>query len=80
MADGNQIRLTWKPNLERDISKYVVGQKGFFLWDRIGESAGTEYIYRGEMKKGKTLTFRVIAVDQTNLESEPSDETSVIIP
>ncbi len=80
VVEGNQIRLTWKPNWEKDIVKYVIGQKGFFTWDRIGESAGTDYIYRGELKKGKTLTFRVIAVDQTNLESEPSDETSVIIP
>ncbi len=79
-ADGSQIRLSWKPNWEKDIVKYVVGQKGFFTWDRIGESAGTDYVYRGEMKKGKTLTFRVIAVDQTGLESEPSDEVSIVVP
>ena len=78
--EGNQIRLRWKPNLEKDVVKYMVGLKGFFTWDRIGESAGTDYFYRGEMKKGKTLTFRVIAVDRTGLESEPSDETSVLIP
>ena len=78
--EGNQIRLSWKPNWEKDIVKYVVGMKGFFTWDRIGESSGTDYVYRGELKKGKTLTFRIIAVDQTGLESEPSDETSVLIP
>jgi uncharacterized protein len=76
----NQIHLTWTPNPEKDIVKYVVEQKGFFTWDRIGESPGTDYLFRGEMKKGKTLTFRVTAVDQTNLEGEPSEEIGVPIP
>jgi fibronectin type 3 domain-containing protein len=80
VVEGNQIRLTWQPNAENDIAKYVVGQKGFLFWDRIGESTGTEYMFRGEMKKGKTLTFRITAVDQTNLEGEPSDEISVVVP
>ncbi|MFH1079451.1 MAG: fibronectin type III domain-containing protein [Pseudomonadota bacterium] len=80
LLETNQIRLSWKPNGEKDITKYVVGQKGFFTWDRVGESAGPEYFFRGEMKKGKTLTFRIIAVDQTNLEGAPSEEISITIP
>jgi hypothetical protein len=79
-VEGNQIRLRWNPNGEKDIVKYIVGQKGFFIWDRIGESAGTEYLFRGEMKKGKTLTFRILAVDQTNLEGVPSEQISITIP
>jgi len=80
MVEGNQIRLSWRPNLEKDIVKYVVGQKGFLFWDRVGESERTEYIFRGEMKKGKTLTFRINAVDQTNLEGAPSEQISITIP
>ncbi len=80
VVEGNQIRLRWNPNGEKDIVKYIVGQKGFFFWDRVGESAGIEYLFRGEMKKGKTLTFRISAIDQTNLEGAPSEEISITIP
>jgi len=80
VIEGNQIRLRWRPNGERDIAKYLVEQKGFFMWDRIGESEGIQYLFRGEMKKGKTLTFRIIAVDQTNLEGMPSEPISITVP
>jgi hypothetical protein len=80
VVEGNQISLTWQPNGEKDIAKYLIGQKGFFFWDKIGESVKTDYIFRGEMKKGKTLTFRVTAVDQTNLVGEPSEDIVVTIP
>jgi hypothetical protein len=35
---------------------------------------------QGELKKGKTLTFRITAVDQTRLEGEPSEEVGLDIP
>jgi fibronectin type 3 domain-containing protein len=78
--EGNRIRVTWQPNGEKDIAQYVVQQKGFLAWDRAGEAAGNEYLFTGEVKKGKTYSFRVTAVDQTKLESEPSEEISVTIP
>ena len=78
--DGGQVHVSWKPNPEPDIAKYVVSLKGFMFWDKAGESNGPSFVYRGEIKKGKTITFRVTAVDGTGLESEPSEEISLVIP
>lgn len=78
--DGGQVQVSWKPNPEPDIVKYLVSQKGFMFWDKAGESAGPSFDFRGEIKKGKTLMFRVTAVDAAGLESEPSEEISLVIP
>ncbi|MBI5584523.1 MAG: hypothetical protein HY892_11940, partial [Deltaproteobacteria bacterium] len=79
--DGKRIRLTWTPNPEKDIQKYTISQKSFLLfWEKIGESSGTEYLYQGEMKKGKTLSFRLTASDRDQLEGEPSDEAEITVP
>ncbi|OGW60470.1 MAG: hypothetical protein A2V83_09180 [Nitrospirae bacterium RBG_16_64_22] len=78
--DGGQVLVSWKPNPEPDIVKYAVSQKGFMFWDKAGEASGPSFAFRGEVKKGKTLTFRVTAVDGTGLESEPSEEISLVIP
>jgi hypothetical protein len=50
------------------------------FWEKIGESSGTEYLYQGDMKKGKTLSFRLTAVDQDLLEGEPSEEADITVP
>ncbi|MBI1865341.1 MAG: fibronectin type III domain-containing protein, partial [Nitrospirae bacterium] len=60
--DGGQVIVSWAPNPEPDIVKYAVSQKGFMFWDKAGESNGPSFAFRGEVKKGKTLTFRVTAV------------------
>ena len=78
--EGDHIKITWQPNPEQDIARYVVTRKSFLFWDKMGESTGTNFVYRGELKKGKSFTFRIIAVDQTSLESEPSEEVSITIP
>lgn len=81
VLDGNRIRLTWQPNPEKDITGYRVSQKSFFLfWEKVGEAPGTEFLYQGELKKGKTLYFRITAVDRTQLEGEPSEEVGLVIP
>jgi len=80
LLEGSQVKLNWQPNPEPDIAKYIISQKGFLFWDKIGESTETGYLFTGEMKKGKTLTFRIIAVDKTNLESEASEEANITIP
>ena len=79
-VENSQIVLVWTANIEPDIAKYVVAQKGFLSWNPVGEVPGAPFLFQGEVKKGKTLTFRVLAVDQTRLESEPSDEVTVTIP
>lgn len=79
--EGNRVRLTWQPNPEKDIAGYRVSQKSFFLfWEKVGEAPGTEFLFQGELKKGKTLTFRITAVDQTQLEGEPSEEVGLAPP
>ncbi|MCU0578566.1 MAG: hypothetical protein MUF69_03375, partial [Desulfobacterota bacterium] len=79
--EGNGVRLSWSPNPEKDIQKYTIAQKSFLLfWEKIGESSGTEYLYQGDMKKGKTLSFRLTAVDQDLLEGEPSEEADITVP
>ena len=81
VLEGNRVRLTWQPNPEKDITGYRIFQKSFFLiWEKVGESPGTEFLFQGELKKGKTLTFRITAVDQTQLEGEPSEELGLVIP
>jgi len=81
VLEGNRVRLTWQPNPEKDIAGYRVSQKSFFLfWEKVGEAPGTEYLYQGEFKKGKTLYFRITAVDQTQLEGEPSEEVGLVVP
>ncbi len=78
-VEGNKVRLSWLPNGERDIAKYVVEQKGIHSWDRIGETTNTGCMIE-DLEAGKTLTFRIIAVDRTNREGEPSEEIRVAIP
>ena len=81
VLEGNRVRLTWQPNPEKDIAGYRVSQKSFFLfWEKVGEAPGTEFFYQGELKKGKTLYFRITAVDQTQLEGEPSEEVGLVVP
>jgi hypothetical protein len=79
-VEADQVVLVWTANTEPDIAKYVVAQKGFLAWNPVGEAPDARFLFRGEVKKSKTLTFRVSAVDQTRLESEPSDEITVTIP
>lgn len=77
--NGGRVDIEWLDNPERDIAKYLVYMKGF-LWKMLGETSRPSFSYTGELKEGKTLTFRVIAVDATELESEPSAEVSVTVP
>ncbi len=81
VLEGSRVRLTWQPNPEKDINGYRIFQKSFFLfWEKVGEAPGTEFLFQGELKKGKTLTFRITAVDRTQLEGEPSEEVGLVVP
>ncbi len=77
---AGSIVIKWQDNPERDIAKYEIHQKGFFMFSKSGESLSPSYIFKGEMKPGNTLSFRIIAVDETGLVSEPSDVVTVFIP
>ena len=78
-VEGNKIRLTWQSNGEEDIAKYAVEQKGTSVWDRIGETKNTGCLIE-ELEPGKIHAFRIIAVNRTNIEGEPSEEIRVSIP
>lgn len=79
IVDGH-LSLSWRANPEPDIARYAIVQRGFLTWTPVGESTDPSFAFQGELKKGKTLTFRVVAVDRTRLESEPSDEVTVTVP
>ena len=78
--NAGQVKLTWRKNPEKDIAFYRIYEKDFFSWKPVGETADAVFVYNGEVKPGKTMTFRLIATDTVNLESEPSEEVSVEIP
>jgi len=77
--DGGGINLHWDTNPENDIKIYQVFMQSFF-WKKLGDTHDESFVYRGKIKKGETLTFRIKAVDATNLESEPSEKVDVVIP
>ncbi|VAX16821.1 hypothetical protein MNBD_NITROSPINAE02-955 [hydrothermal vent metagenome] len=76
---GGGILITWQANPEPDIAKYHILLKGFFGYGKVGETESTSYIYSGELKPGSSLTFKVMAIDETGLKSEESDLVEVAI-
>ena len=72
MSRGNPIPSPTSPG--------TLSLKGFMFWDKAEKPTDRASSIAGEIKKGKTITFRVTAVDGTGLESEPSEEISLVIP
>jgi len=74
-VQGTQVFLTWLPNPEPDIKKYVVFNAGFWSKDKIGETAETRLSINAH--KGDSYRIKIIAIDSTDLESEASEEVNV---
>jgi len=72
---GTQIILTWQPNPEPDIRKYVIYKMGFFSKSKVGETPQPTFTFKGE--KGKSYRFKIVAIDSTDLESNESEEINV---
>ncbi|MFA4910408.1 MAG: hypothetical protein WC649_05125 [Desulfobacteria bacterium] len=72
-----RVVLNWKPGSEPDLSHYDVYEKGFFGIKKIAtvKTLG----FTGEsLPKGKQKTYVVISVDKDGLESEPSEEITIM--
>lgn len=78
-VNGPEIRLSWNPNPEQDISHYEISTGGF-LSGLLGIPEEPFFLYRQEEKPGTKLRFQVRAVDSDGLKSEYSDPIQVLIP
>jgi len=79
--NGNLVKgrvvLNWKQGSEPDISHYDVYEKGFFGIKKIATVKTPAFTGEG-LPKGKEKTYVVISVDKDGLESEPSEEITVM--
>ena len=78
--EAGQVKLSWQKNPEDDIVTYRIFKKAFFSWNKIGETVEPVFFYSEGIKGGKKIILRVKAVNNLNLESEPSEETSITVP
>jgi fibronectin type 3 domain-containing protein/TolB-like protein len=72
-----RVVLNWKPGSEPDISHYDVYEKGFFGIKKIA-TVKTPGFTGESLPKGKQKTYVVISVDKDGLESEPSEEITIV--
>ncbi|MBI4620121.1 MAG: hypothetical protein HY739_08165 [Desulfobacterales bacterium] len=72
-----RVVLNWKPGSEPDISHYDVYEKGFFGIKKIA-TVKTPGFTGESLPKGKQKTYVVISVDKGGLESEPSEEITIV--
>jgi hypothetical protein len=71
-----KVELTWQRGSEPDISYYSVYEKRFYGLDRINTVKANSFSEAG-LAKGKSKTYVVTAVDNDDLESEPSQEVTI---
>ncbi len=71
-----KVELTWQRGTEPDISYYSVYEKRFYGLDRINKVKANSFTEAG-LAKGKSKTYVVTAVDNDDLESEPSQEVTI---
>jgi uncharacterized protein len=71
-----KVELTWQLGSEPDISYYVVYEKRFYGLDRINTVKANSFTEAG-LAKGKSKTYVVTAIDNNELESEPSQEVTI---
>ncbi len=70
------VELNWeRPNTE-DVERYNIYSKGFFRSSLVGESVTESFVVEG-LESGQTATFYITAVDDTGLESKPSQTVLV---
>jgi len=75
-AEG-KADLDWQAGKEPDLSHYTVYEKRFYGLDRIDAAKSNSFTDTG-LAKGKTKTYVVTSVDKDGLESEPSQEVTVV--
>ncbi|MCX5854395.1 MAG: hypothetical protein NTZ24_07460, partial [Deltaproteobacteria bacterium] len=72
-----KVDLAWKAVSESDVTHYVVYEKRFFGLEKIDIAKKTTFGEAGPAK-GKNKTYAVTSVDRDGLESDPSDEVTVV--
>jgi fibronectin type 3 domain-containing protein/TolB-like protein len=72
-----RVVLNWKPGNEPDISHYNVYEKRFLGIEKIATVKNPSFNGEG-LPKGKKKTYIVISVDKDGLESEHSEEVTII--
>ena len=75
--EGGKAVISWSANKEADIDYYVVYEKSFMSAGKIAEVKTTFYD-DATIAKGKNKTYLVTAVDKSGLESERSEEITVL--
>ena len=76
---GGGAVIQWKSNAEPDIASYNVYEKGFFKPAKIGQvGKDTSYTDDRPLKAGKERVYLITAVDKDDLESEFSQELTVV--
>jgi fibronectin type 3 domain-containing protein/TolB-like protein len=72
-----KVELSWKAASEPDVTHYVVYEKRFFGLGKIDIAKKTTFSETG-LAKGKNKTYTVTSVDKDGLESEHSEEVTVV--
>ncbi|MDD5169316.1 MAG: hypothetical protein PHN75_10905, partial [Syntrophales bacterium] len=73
------VEIRWKPNTEQDIVSYNVYEKGFFNPTKKGSGIKEpSYLDNIPLKTGKERVYLVTAVDKDDLESEFSQELTIV--
>jgi len=74
---GGQVSLSWPPNLEADVSRYRIERSTGGTWTAIHTTSSTAYLDDG-LVDGRTYHYRLVAIDDVGLTSEPSEPVSVV--
>jgi fibronectin type 3 domain-containing protein len=73
-----KVELSWKAASEPDVARYVVYEKKFFGLEKLLDIAKKTTFSEAGLAKGKNKTYAVTSVDSDGLESDPSDEVTVV--
>jgi PKD repeat protein len=78
VPNGSALYITWLPNSEEDLDHYVLyygfDGESYQELDEISINS-TSYLHSG-LANGLTYYYYIVAVDDSGLESEPSNEVS----
>ncbi len=74
--ESGNIKISWKPNKEEDISQYSIYVKQFFGLEKLTSVTSANYT-DSTIVKGATKIYIIKAVDRDGLESDPSAELTV---
>jgi fibronectin type 3 domain-containing protein len=72
----NGFKLSWKPNPEPDIAKYIIYLRSFLTDKKIGSTEATNFTIN-TLKPDTEYTVSVRAVDADGLESKKSESVKV---